>query len=68
MKATHKLVKRFCEDEWLLKCTGSKHWWCKISGEFADNVWRGPAKFPASSYIEDKDFELTELNKFKGNK
>lgn len=68
MKATHKLVELSCGDEWLLRCTGRKHWWCKISGEDADSVWRGPAKFPVSSYREDSKFKLTELDKFKGNK
>ena len=35
MEATHKLVELSCGDEWLLRCTGSEHWWCKIIAEDA---------------------------------
>ena len=68
MKATHKLVDLRCGDEWLLKCTGSEHWWCKTKGELADMVWRGPASFPVSYYKQDKHFELIVINKYKGDK
>lgn len=70
MKATHKLKSTNSNSEWLLKCTGDAHYWCKISGEFADGVWRGPANCSVSAafWAEDKNFKLIKLAKFKGNK
>lgn len=71
LKATHKLVSLTSgASEWLLKCTGDTHYWCKIKGESADGVWRGPANCSVESafFADDKSFKLTELAKFKGNK
>lgn len=69
MKATHRLADLYTGSEWLLKCDGREHFWCKVKGSHADSVWRGPAKCGVEAVFgDDFGYVLTKLNTFKGNK